>query len=299
MRRVRLVLLAALLAVAGCRERRGPGDGAPIVDPGPLPAYRAVAAGYNARLTNLERFTTYTSVRFWVTDEQGQERTEALDARLQVVLPSRLSLRLDKVNNTYALLGSNDERYWWIELGDAPRALWGSHALFDPARLSEINGAGGLPVHPLDVIDLLGITPLPAGSGGIGVGEGTAIAWSPDGRSVLVTAPSHGGQRRLWLDPATFAPSRIELLGGEGADGPEVIASSELSRYIPVEVRMNLERPLIASLIRLDLPEARVEMRLSSPKNVGGGPDPRVFDLDYLLKQYRVREVRSLDGPGS
>lgn len=293
---LRVGVVAGVLVGAGCQPKVRPDDPGVIVNPGPLPSYQSVAKGYNERIAGLERLWTYTSVRFWVTDRDGKEQTEALDANLQVILPSRFSLRLDKVNSTYAILGSNDERYWWIELGNNPRALWGAHAAVDSSRLAEIGGEGGLPVHPLDMIDLLGITRLPTADGGVGVGDGPEIAWSADGKQLVVTAASRGGQRRLWLDPKSYAPSRIELLGAEGAKGPEAAAWSEISAFIPVEVKMGAPAVSIGSRIMLYLPDARVEMQLSSPESRSRPKiDSEVFNFEYLVKKYRIEDVKSLD----
>jgi hypothetical protein len=291
-------VLAVLFALGfgACRERAGPGDGGQVVNPGPLPEYRAVAEGYNRRLVNLDRLWTYTSVRFWVVDEEGKERTEVLDGRLQLILPLCLSLRLDKVNSTYALLGSNAERYWWIELGDEPRAFWGAHAAVSDETLARVGGEGGLPVHPLDMIELLGITPLPMPGGGVGVGDEPEVSWSADGRWLRVTVPGRVGLRRIWVDPATFEASKVELLHAT-ADGMQVAAWSDVSGHVRVEMSMNRIEPLMPGRITMHLPGARVELRIDFPKNDGRRPKEDAFEFERLLKQYRVRRVECVDDP--
>lgn len=282
------------LGAAGGCQRSDPSESSPLRN-GPLPAYRVIAEAYNARLAGLERLSTYTSVRFWYTDEKGKERTEVLDAKLQVVLPARMSLRMDKVSTTVAILGCDEDRYWWMELGDAPRAMVGSHAKATPERLGEIGGAGGVPVHPLDMIELLGITPLPMGEPVQGAGLETTVEWSSDGRAIGLTVPGRSGRRRIWVDPTDFRPLKIELLAMGGDGTPEVAAWSELGRAIGVEVRLARVQPRIPGEIVIHAPRARVRLVLSSPETPRTGPRPEVFSLERLLSNYRIREVRSLD----
>lgn len=270
------VPLAALLALAGCAGQDRPAGlepGARVIDRGPPPPYEEVASVYNSRADQLGRIRSYSTVRLWYTDEQGREQQEQVEALLMLSQPRRMFLRIDKISDDQALLGSDETRYWWIDLSE--RKAWiGTHALASPDRLAEF----ALPVHPLDFIEMLGVRPLPASAA-------SEPRWSEDGRFLVVDAPAHAGSRRLWLDPGegespVFEPARIQLFDRSGAP----VLTAELLKYAsPQEVGVRVPTEYLFEVEGTDT-VIRMRPKYHAPRRI---PE-QVFDLERQLARYRI-----------
>ncbi len=282
-------MLVAVALLAGCRAAPGPKGDAPS---GPLPSYAAIAEVYNARVAGLDRVWARSVVRVWYPDREGEEATDQVEGFFQYLRPNGLNLSFKKLGETYAALGSNDDRYWWIELREERVAWVGEHARATPDRARELS----LPVQPLDLIRLLGVLPLPEP----GSGPTPAVTRPRPGGPVQVTVfPMPGTDRSLMkgarysLDPRTFEPVRIELLDAGG----RVAMDAALSRYTPVTVAGGRPGGSMATQIQasLDRGERRMKLWLNDAENSGRRPREQAFDLDAVLDSLQVMDVRSID----
>lgn len=282
------IVLAALALPGACASRQGPKDQRPIVRTEAPPAYAGIAASYNRRVERLEALQTPITILFRVAGEDGRERKEQAEGHLQYIRPSRVALRIDKVSQTYFWLGSNEAQYWWLDLSGEERvAVVGSHAGATPESVA----AFGLPVHPLDLLEVFGVLPIPA--------EGpVATRWSADGRGVVFDLPGRWGTRRFEVDPGTLRPTRIELLA-PGAKGEEVVMRARLDGYASVEVRGDARAEAsLATIVSADLPRLRthVEVRLAEPANpTAARIKPANFDLKELERRQGVSREVSVD----
>ena len=280
----------AAWCLAGCsgvpeRPKRVAPDAASMP---PLPAYAAVAAGYNTRIADLARLSSPVSVLIDRRRDEGDGRTrDQLDGNLSVVPPRSTALRLDKAGVNAAYLGSNDFAYWWFDLGGSePVALAGSHLKASRAAASEV----GLPVHPLEFIELLGVLPLPADPE-----TPDAVSLAADGTGVVVVAPSRWGLRRLELDPSSFEPRAIELLDADGSTAVSAALSDFRPAYVegrpgvsvrvPTKVRVRI--PGDDTVVTLVLASPAVPLKIKS----------RAFELSGLIDSYGVRRFVDLDAP--
>lgn len=290
-------LLPALCVLAACAGHQHTG----AVNPGPLPSYLVVVQRFNARVEPLDRLWSRTVVRAWFNDREGKPQEEQFEGHFQYLRPDQLLLTFDKVGNTYAALGSNQEKYWWLERGTDKGAVAyvGEHSKVTPERVQEL----GLPVHPLSFVDLLGITPLPDADSdrqprADSETQRTGVAWSADGAALVITAPGRLGQRRLWLDPQTYLPTRIDLLGADGAPA----LSATLTNYTAVAVRVpkGTWSPMVPTVLEAVRQNdgLRVRMDLFEPETAGSRPKAAAFDLDNLIKIFDIQRVKSLDAPG-
>jgi hypothetical protein len=294
---MRPALVACILCTAlaaGCAaDRTRPGAGP--IQRGPVPSYLDISARYNARVAPLSSLWSRTILRLWYHDPDGREHTDQLEGYFQFRRPRSVNLTLQKVGQNAAVLGSNDERYWFMDLGDAKLARVGEHAKATPERIAAL----GLPVYPLDLLGLFGVTALP----GVETLESPpTLAWSGDGRSLVLTLDlgAGAGRRRLTLDPETLEPSKIEALDPSGAP----VLAADLSRYTPVTLigaaaalpPVRIAGEVVASF---DNGRTRVRMRLNDPESGGKRPTPGVFDFDTLVSSYNIRRVESLDEPGA
>jgi hypothetical protein len=317
-----LSLALALVCFAGCdgaRQRKGlntptgePPEQLPQPQPGvreprnsgkPLPSVAAVVAKFNARAANIPRLwaSHFSGVDFQECDASGRwrKRSEAFEGHLQYIQPRSVLMTFDKVGNTYAMLGSDASRYWWLELGDEPLATIGSHAAATPARIRQL----GVPLAPEDLTRLLGFRPLADGAE-----RESRLAWSSDGTSLVLTRTVGEVAESLWLDPETSEPSRIELaLTNVDASGkPRIVRfAAELSKYESAEVGdVDLPggpsaRPRIPTRVLLSLwdGQTRVRIEFFTKEIKRARPKAAIFDLDRLLKTYRVKPaaIRDLD----
>jgi hypothetical protein len=276
-----VILTSALLG--GCSTGSRPADDAPIVKAHarPLPDYTTIANTYNARTRLITRLSSQVSVVIESDRMDGGGRTrDQLDGNLSVIPPWQTALRLDKAGVNAAYLGSNDFAFWWFDLsGSEPLAMGGSHrnATREDAR------DFGLPVHPLEFIELLAVLPVPDAKP-----SADALAWSDDDKSLLLSAPSRWGIRRLTLDPATCEPVAIDLLNDRG----EVAVAAKLSAFKPafIEGKPGTSAP-VPTKIELWIREGntRVLLVLAEPK-IPLRINPRVFELSKLMESYSVKK---------
>lgn len=273
------LLISLVLPLAGCQTTK-----APQTPRDPVPGYEVVAGAYNARTGRLKRLWARSTVRFTARDENGKRVNEQGEGYLQIVLPDQMLLSIGAyVDRMYLYLGCDARRYWWINtLEDGQEfALVGA---MDKAT-RETSARLGMPVHPLDLLELIGITGLPEGPG--------VTRWSDDGRRVRIDAPARWGTRRIEVNPVTFEPERIELLDESGG----LVARAELSAHQNVRADGGGVPPTLASRVVIDMPalEAQVILDIREGENSARRPKPQVFDFDLLVRTLRVKEIRSVD----
>ncbi|MCX5690419.1 MAG: hypothetical protein NTV94_11660 [Planctomycetota bacterium] len=272
-----------LTMLGGCSAGPRAADDAPPakVHARPLPEYASISQKYNERVRSITRLSSQISVVIESDRIDGSGRTrDQLDGNLSVVPPWQTALRLDKAGVNAAYLGSNDFAFWWFDLsGSEPMAMGGSHrnATREDAR------DFGLPVHPLEFIELLAVLPVPEAKP-----SADALAWSDDDQSLLLSVPSRWGTRRLTLDPVTCEPSAIDLLN----ERDQVAVGAKLSAFKPafIEGKPGTSAQ-VPTKIELWIREGntRVLLVLAEPK-IPLRINPRVFELSKLMESYSVKK---------
>ena len=273
-----LMLLVIGFGIGACRDRDEP---APVVL-GPLPDWAEVRDAYNDRVSRLDRVWARATLQVISPDGDGGTRTDQGEGHLQLQRPASLSLSIGKVSQVLFTLGSNDDRYWWFDLtnDDERWGMSGRHALATPDKAREF----GVPVHPLDLLELLGVMPLPD--------EGV-LSWAPDGH-YLVNVPSAFGRRVLWIDPDTLFVERVQLTDDRG----ETLIDADLSRYQNVVVEGDgSQAPRMPARVVALIPELESEVRLNlyDPEVSEMRPLPIAFDFATLVTRYRLEQVYDLD----
>jgi hypothetical protein len=270
-----LLLMVAAVIAGGCSCRVQPAPGPEPMERGPAPEYAEVAARYNERVADVGLIWAQATTRIWYTDEEGRDQSEQADSYLQHIAPNNVLLEITRFGKKYGLLGANDEFYWWI-LTDDRTAVVGSHEQTTPEAAAQ----AGLPVHPLDLLALIGAAPLAPESG---AGE---VWWSEEGhRRLMVASPARWGRIVMALDPDTYEPLAVEMQrGGRPA------VSSELGDYMPYERRSNPSdvRMPGAVMIYAHESEARIRMSPYDYHATSRRPNRGVFDLTDLLQRNRI-----------
>lgn len=284
------VMLAVfgILTGVGCQSspsKPAPGTKtAPIVKP--LPAVASVVHAQNERVRGLDTLWARISLRVDGKLANATLNKEEAEGYLQVVLPYKVAVSINKLGNTYFYLGSNDALYWWFDLTGDQRAFVGRHASATPQTVDRF----GVPVHPLDLIELMAITPVPA----IGQpGSPERLHWSTDGSLLWYDVPARGSTKRVLVDPTSLLPVMVELLDGSG----KVVVRSELSKYVAFASRsVPGANPSIASRCVIKVPRQDLTITINLNDPDGRTPKAIAFNLDYLAKTaYPKAKVVDLD----
>lgn len=292
---VGVVMAAALAGTPGCRQAPSTVQPLQPVAQGPVPSYADAAAGYNARVAPLERlWVLINGSKLRYRDREGKVQEEQGDGVCQYVRPGKVLVTLRKYGQVGMLLGSDDQRYWWIDVQNRPyRAYVGRHEHVTPERIE----AKGLKIHPLDFVDLLGLTELPAAGG--------QTAWVPDGLEVRLAGRGERGNprvrpgtRRLVLNPKTWDPVRVEILDANG----RVLAASTLGEFERVSLRgagPDVPRPRVPLKVTLDVDggSTQVMLNLEQPQDDPSRLRDRVFNFEKLVEGYGIQEIIDLDRP--
>jgi len=281
-----LLAIGASLAT-GCGAQRAAG---PVVRDQPPPSYAEIARVYNDRAERLDRVWARAVVRFEYEDDRGRMRREQGEGHLQFLAPGRLALSVGKLGETLFWLGCDEQRYWWFDLHEANQASIGRHQnLGRPC-----NKSLGLPAHPHDIIQLLGVTPMPTGS----IASSARVGWSGDGRWIVVELPGAAGYTQYFIDPESYEPGWIKLL--HPSDRSPLV-HAELENYGNVSRRDEGGFfPRMASRISIRSPDEAGEIRLTLSAMSDGREDrgrlaDSAFSFDALSRAYRPQNVVILD----
>lgn len=272
---------AALMLLGACAQtadRRDHEQSTRLIDAD------ALVESYNARA---ERFTSLwarAAVVLEGRDAEGRKLRERAEGHLQVVPPDQVAITLGKLGETHLYFGSNEFFYWWLDMADSETksATFGRHDLVTSDKVDRL----GLPMQPLDLIETLGITPLPTDLGRVVARPG------PERGTIVVAAPTHRGVRRITMDRERFEPSRIELIG----PGGRALLDVELSRYrlmarIPTdEPPLRVPERVIVRMAGFD-GEVRFSLHEPDRRNIRG----IAFDLVRLIDLYRISSLIDLD----
>jgi hypothetical protein len=285
------VLLAMVAVAGGCgaigqRKPTEPGE----VRRNPPKAAEFIAK-HNERVAKLNRLWMRTELWLRGTTPEGEKLDEVTEGHLMVELPRNLSLTVKKLGETYFVLGSNGERYWWLDLSREERpGLAGEHAKATRERVKRF----GLPVLPLDLIELLAITPIDPAV------EGTAqTRWVSEKEGEIVFAVP-GGSRAIRFDAKTLEPTAVELRDESGF----AVVSSAMSEFEPTPIRgepglmPKFQRKTDIVLNELDgvgKSGTRVRVTITAYDAENRPLNPALFDLPELVKRHRVSVVRSVD----
>jgi hypothetical protein len=267
------------LVMVGCSA---PGKGP--MPTGPLPTAAEVLENQHAAVDGLDKLWARAVVRVEGNDADGNWLAEQAEGVLQTIPPNKLALSLGKLNRTRLYLGSNDEWYWWFDmLTDGNRvAVVGRHEPATPEKTAEL----GLPVHPLDLIEALAITPLPD----------TIEVTGYDGQgNVVVEHPTRWGTRRVSYETIEWKPVRVQMLDDEG----EALVEAELLGHARVSIVGDATRkPWVADRVEIRAAgfDGMVRLTLFDPQNKM--IRDVAFDLETLAeKVYKIDRFHDLDQP--
>lgn len=291
LRATRLLTAAAMMVacvLGGCSSQPKP------IPTTPPPTAREFAIRHNARVAPISRFSANAELRIRGTDDRGEAVNESVDGNLMLELPLNLSLLVKKLGEVYFVLGSNQEQYWWINLSDDRRgALLGSHAKASRDRVKRF----GLPVQPVDLIDLLAITEIDLEEAGAATTRWISTS------EVEFELPAPDGSRLVRFSPVTFEPTAIVLR--DDADRP--IITSTLTEFQPTAIQGQLaEGPHFQKRTEIVFteydaagnatPKFTISMALYSVEN--RPINQANFDFERLMSRFRVGSVRSVDDEG-
>ncbi|MCC6661375.1 MAG: hypothetical protein IT437_10865 [Phycisphaerales bacterium] len=277
----------AVALVAGCQNtgHRGP--------EGPPPEYAALAEKYNARLAQVPRLWARAVTQATYPGKDGKPESIQAEGHFQFIPPRSLLWTFDKVGlqKTFAVLGSNDTRYWWIDLMQDRVMSIGTHERATPAVISRL----GLPMYPLALLDVAGLTPLPDPA----LPDAPEVAWSGDGLAVVTIKEDGRPVRRVFLSPGDAMPRRVELLGQDGG----VTASAEISMPREVKVPFPATGPLFPTRYVIDADDeaghVNVRIELFAMDTTRKQPQAEQFDPAVLAERLGVERVVDLDEAGN
>jgi len=255
----------------------------------PLPSYAALAKRYNDRVKPLDRLWASTEVHLRYEDRQGKQHTEHGDGTLIVVRPRQVAMTVGKLGNTIMWAGSNEAGYWLFDKREAGKVFYGRYRYIDKPCSRSLP----MPIEPEAVPYLLGTMPLDAeaqpGDDAVHKYKGYFLVEPPN---VNV---------RLWLDPATARPKRVDLLDDQGKKAVSAI----LSEYWPVDQADSPRKdwPWLAHETQIYVhgdethqqADVRIELSGASDGEASGKIDPAVFDFDTLMQKHDPARRIDLD----
>ena len=276
-----MVIGASVLGA--CASSASHAQDEPVIPDGPPPSYEVAASEYNERLRYHDRVWARAIVQVRAQPPGEDEKRQQAEGFLQIARPSDVALQLGKLGDTLFYLGSDDDRYWWFDLsGDQKLAVIGTHDRAGP----ETAGRLGIPVHPLELVGLLGFEPLPDSGG--------STLWGADGSLVIEAPGIWGSTRRIETDAQTGRTLRSMLVNVSD----EILVSAEYDGQQELFVEgANLGVATVPERYLIRVPGEHAEIRL-----VLNGAENRdlraaAFDLDGLLRRFRVDQVIDLDEP--
>jgi len=257
---VNILLAASMCALCGCPPP-------PKLIPTPIPmdhAIRIVNAN-TGKITGTLRASGSVDGRF--TDSEGRSRSYHVNGVLFYLAPTHVRLDLKSFGDRQFLLGSNAKEFWYYNKAD-DRYHCGWHDQSD--ELAE-----ELPIRPDQLVDALGLTPIPVHCARAEQSPSAAAETSLHGsaprahepcvqrvvdehQQILFLERDEEGrvtlEKEYWLD--RYPPRLVRQVVFRDADGV-VEMRSELDRYRP----LGSGGPMLPHVMAADWPKSNASIR--------------------------------------
>ena len=245
---------------------------------GPLPEYTELARAHNENISRFGSLWAYAVASISYTDAKGDRVRDQGEGHLQFVRPDRLALDIGKLGEVIVWLGSDGERFWFIEpTAEPPTALLGLNEELDAEARERL----GMPVRPGSIGEALGLSLLPLEASAPGVFDEAigAVEFSLPGRRVAFEPASGRLVRVAFLDESGDEVA-ISTLTGE----TEVMIEGVSGFFPRIAERVEIVDASSGDSFRVTLSRAR-EKAIKD----------RVFVYEYLFTAFRVERVRGLE----
>ncbi|HLO41070.1 MAG TPA: hypothetical protein VK176_08610 [Phycisphaerales bacterium] len=280
-----VAMCTSLLLPACAGQQKDPPE--PVTNTGPLPAASDLVRVHNAGVEHLDRLWARTELRLRGVDKDGNTIDETAEGHFQFIALGNVSLTVNKVGETYFCLGANEIFYWWMDLRKPRNALLGRIDRATPKTVERF----GVPVHPLDLIDLLGILPIE-----LDEPANAPLAWSRDGTEAELQLAGRWGPRIFSFEVPSGSLRGVRLLDASG----RIVCQSRIEKTERVSFRD--DPSLIAQAptrLVISIPASQMEITIvmHDPQNRGSAMKDAPFRPELLLKAYNIPGdmVRSLD----
>ena len=286
---IRISIIATLLtSLVGCHSVQTDQPDAPAE---PLPTYEEVQARADERVGALDRFWATAVVGLKYVDAEGKSRRQQGEGHFQIVKPANVALTVGKLGEMYLVLGCDDDQFWWIERLEESVAYVGDQAGARDLALRRM----GVPVLPTDLLMLgdLNAWPEPDESGAGVVEESEREDLDP-AQVFAVRFDEADRTRIVYLTRLAYEPVGVDLISPAG----ELIARSDLFRYGRVLNHIDpLSHQRVPMRISVEVPsaESRIDLTLSRAEISNRRPKPVVFNLEELLRRFRIEKVVPLE----
>ncbi len=304
------------MCISGCEQEGRPDlDSVNVLPHGEPPSYAQVAAAQNERIALVKRYWVSHTFRLeW--EEDGETRVESGEGNLVFIPPNQVALTLSKLGEILFWAGCDAERYWlFVGGGDSEAYIARNENAFHP-RCEALP----LPIHPHDLIELMGLMPFPTEVTnftelpGVSVDLQRDIAeslidpfdvqWVYDADRTLwsFTLEGNTAMRRIFIDSDTLLPLRVELLAPNGVTGElDLLVASDLTKYVQLEVR-NLgvsTEPLVPGRMWVAFASGEASLRITAPEprdeTYRGPIKSKLFDFNTVKGSLRPRNIVVLD----
>ena len=277
---------AILSVIPGCKNKRAIPPVEQVQRPAPL--LEDVIAVVNGRADKLGRVWARAVTSIAWTQPDGTKRSEQGEGFFQLVQPSSLALDIGKVGEVVIWAGCDASRYWVIRRGDEKTAIFGRHDGPGSDRLME----EGLPVTPLDMIELSGVTPIADWA------TAPSLGWTTDGYWVVEERRPYGTLVRE-VEPRTGEPRRVSMKSGGKTRVESVLVNAapveraNTSDWARMPTRITVADLVTGSTIVVGLEGLSDGIRGRRPGNER--MQPAVFDFEVLCEKLGVQRVEDLD----
>jgi hypothetical protein len=250
-----------VLLLVSCRTQSGPGPEA--IGELDVPGYEDLAAVHNSRVEKLGTIAARGVIEMWWTDDDGRHYEQG-ELDLWIALPCRTALNISKLGHRFMWIGSDESQTWLFDFRGGLTTLH----LADPGQDLTV---GVMPFEPTLLLDLGGLTPLPAAGG--------EVRYARDHDAWEVRAPD---RPVLFLDRESLLPVRAELLDETG--GILLYSAMKLSRYERVKRKgvSPLGGPMFPTLINIKSTDGRFKVQLSARGPNDSGVNADFFDIGWL-----------------
>ncbi|WP_145075724.1 hypothetical protein [Poriferisphaera corsica] len=235
---------------------------------------------YNTNLRELDYLRSNVTFDLKYLDEDGDANHENGSGNFYFQPPRDITLVLKKAGIEIFWAGANPEYYWLFDL-HSDKLFYGQHKFASNPQTLQL----AIPIQPQDVAQLLGLQPLePTNGANVDTIRGYTVLQFVNTNFRYFINPDTGLPARIdYLDPITSTPLITTLLTHDKA-------------YTDHSPSPNF--PAVADIYAIDS-DAYLKLRLHDYTH--RKPNPRLFDLNAMIKVHKPKEILQLDAdvPGS